>query len=260
MRHLLRSPVLFSYAELFRALVCFGYAVKEEPYAAFYTRLKLAASDSGASLDARRAHSRRQKLQCALRSMEWRRVCTGAEENALSPLLGHLSPAWAAAPPNPKYDQSNVTAVLADTPIRCPKISEVLPSQRCAIEAANVHSCFETHTFTPTISQNRSRPSSAPCVYSVQKGPYAHGSQVMGVYLTYLISCRFLPPPPDGANPDVKIQWETVAAFHPSLSVFCLPSRLAHVRHVWFVAVSAPAGRNDSGPLSAARSARVWHC
>ena len=81
--------------------------------------------------------------------MEWRRVCTGAEENALSPLLGHLSPAWATAPPNPKYDQSNVTAVLTDTPIRCPKISEVLPSQRCAIEAANVHSCFETPTFTP---------------------------------------------------------------------------------------------------------------
>jgi hypothetical protein len=32
------------------------------------------------------------------------------------------------------------------------------------------------------------------------------------VYLTYLIGCRFLPPPPDGANPDIKIQWETVVA------------------------------------------------
>ena len=56
----------------------------------------------------------------------------------------------------------------------------------------------------------------------------------MGVYLTYLISCRFLPPPPDGANPDVKIQWETVVATHSSLSSVCLVALRTYVMFgVW---------------------------
>jgi hypothetical protein len=130
------QPVLFSYAELFRALVAFGYAVTEEPYAAFYARLKQVASDTGAPphppLRARRPQQRAIRSPVRRRyAVRGRILCVAAaEENALSPLLGHLSPAWATAPPNPKYDQANVVAALAHTPIRCPRISEVQPSRR----------------------------------------------------------------------------------------------------------------------------------
>ena len=33
---------------------------------------------------------------------------------------------------------------------------------------------------------------------------------VLGVYLTYLIQCGFLPPPVEGANPGLKIEWDKI--------------------------------------------------